>query len=81
MIIPIFAAIVRANSILDFYVTENVLTLRFILSLPVYYIWIYLIVIWAKKDKNVGRFFLLFFLIGIYTLFYFKRALKNDWIK
>ena len=38
------------------------------------------IVIWSKRDKKVGRFLALFFLPGLYTLFYYRIVLKNKWL-
>jgi hypothetical protein len=38
------------------------------------------IVIWSKRDKKVGRFLALFFLPGLYTLFYYRIVLKNNWL-
>ena len=48
-----------------------------------YFIFVFLIwdfVIWTKRDKKVGRFLALFFLPGIYTLFYYRIVLKNNWL-
>ena len=42
--------------------------------------WIWNIVIWSKRDKKIGRFFALFFLPGLYTLFYYRIVLKNNWL-
>jgi len=42
--------------------------------------WIMNFIIWFKKDRNVGRFLLLFALPGLYTPFYYSIALKNNWI-
>lgn len=42
--------------------------------------WIWNIVIWSKRDKEIRRFFALFFLPGLYTLFYYRRVLKNSWL-
>ncbi len=38
------------------------------------------IVIWSKRDKKVIRFLALFFLPGLYTLFYYPKVLKNNWL-
>jgi hypothetical protein len=42
--------------------------------------WIWNIVIWSKRDKKIGQFFALFFLPGLYTMFYYRRVLKNNWL-
>ena len=39
------------------------------------------IVIWSKRDKKVSRFFALFFLPGLYALFYYRIVLKNKWLE
>ncbi len=43
-------------------------------------LWIKCLIVWSKKDKGIGRFLLLFFLHGLYTLFYYPRAIKQNWI-
>jgi hypothetical protein len=50
------------------------------LSISVIAFGIYNIIIWSKFDKHLGRFFALFFLLGLYTPFYFKKAIKNGWV-
>ena len=42
--------------------------------------WIWNIVIWSQRDKKISRFFALIFLPGIYTLFYYRHVLKNNWL-
>ena len=42
--------------------------------------WIWNMIIWSGKDKIVGRFFALFFLPGLYNLFYYRLVLKNNWL-
>jgi len=42
--------------------------------------WIWNIIIWSKRDKKIGRFFALFFLPGLYTLFYYRHVLRNNWV-
>jgi hypothetical protein len=42
--------------------------------------WIWSMIIWGKKDKNTKRFLLLFFLVGIYALFYYRRIIMNKWL-
>ena len=42
--------------------------------------WIWLLVIWGKKDKKISRFFLLFFLNFIYSSVYYRIIVKNRWL-
>lgn len=53
--------------------------IRSFLSLPALILWISMLILWSKFDKNIGRFFMLFFLIGIYSLFYYRRAERSGW--
>ncbi len=67
-------------SIKSYILSENFSNIKTVLSLLVLTFWIYNLVIWSKHDKKIGRFLMLFFLIGIYTPFYYLIALKNKWI-
>lgn len=58
---------------------EDVLTIRLLADIPLLIFWIYCIRLWFIKDKQVKRFLLLFFFSVIYTPFYYKLALKNNW--
>jgi len=49
-------------------------------TLLVFPFWIWNIIIWSTKDKRVGQLLGLFFLNGLYTLFYFRLVLKNNWL-
>jgi hypothetical protein len=44
-------------------------------------LWIWDIIIWSKKDKKVSHFLGLFFLNGLYTLYYYRLVLKNNWLE
>jgi len=59
---------------------ETFMLWKMIVTCFVFAFWIWSIVIWSKKDKRVGRFFALFFLPGLFTLFYYKTINKNNWI-
>ena len=59
---------------------ETITTIRMLIASLVFAFWIWCLVIWSKHDKKIGRFLLLFFLIGFYTLFYYRIVLKNKWI-
>lgn len=53
---------------------------RTYVTLFVFIFLIWNIVIWSKRDKKVIRFLALFFLPGLYTLFYYPKVLKNKWL-
>jgi len=79
-VLVLIAALLRMQAFLDFvFFNQTFLNVRMILSLPIFAFWINNLIIWGKHDKHIGRFFLLFFLIGIYTPFYFRRVLRNSW--
>ena len=56
----------------------NIIILRAFSLLLLLILWIKCLVIWAKYDKNILRFFLLFFLHGFYILYYYPKLRKND---
>lgn len=60
-----------------FFYNESFINIRSILTIPVFILWINTLVMWSRNDKHVGRFLLLFFFIGIYTPFYFKKTIKK----
>ena len=43
--------------------------------------WIWSMVIWSKNDKKIIRFLALFFLPGLFTLYYFFLVIKNNWLE
>jgi hypothetical protein len=43
--------------------------------------WIWSMVIWSKNDKKIIRFFALFFLPGLFTLYYYFLVIKNKWLE
>ncbi len=78
--IIIIAALLRMQSFLDYiFFDETFINIRMILTVPIFVLWINNIIIWSKHDKHIGRFFLLFFLIGVYSPFYFRKILRNKW--
>lgn len=78
--IIIIAALLRMQSFLDYvFFDETFINIRMILTIPIFVLWVNNLIIWSKHDKHIGRFFLLFFLIGIYSPFYFRKILKNKW--
>jgi hypothetical protein len=56
-----------------------IIQIRLYLTFPILASWIWSIVICFQRDKS-ARIFALFFLAGFYTLFYYKRVMKNNWI-
>jgi len=80
IVVVILAALLRLKNLLDFvFFDETFLLIRMILTVPILVLWINNLIIWSKKDKSIMRFFLLFFLNGIYSPFYFRKILKNNW--
>ena len=77
----IIGILFKAGQYLDFvFSNEIVSTIRMIFTIPIIILWINNMIIWSRRDKHIGRFFLLFFLNGIYNVFYFRKVLKNSWI-
>lgn len=65
-----FAAILGMDAYLDLsFHNQTFNIIRSVASFFTFVFWIYLLVVWSKNDKHMGRFLLLFFLIGSYTLF------------
>ena len=78
--IIIIAAFLRMQSFLDYiFFNETFINIRMLLTVPIFVLWVNNIIIWSRHDKHVGRFFLLFFLIGVYSPFYFSKILRNKW--
>jgi len=76
----IVAALFKMESFLNYvFFNKTFLSFRFILTIPILVLWINNLIIWSKFDKHIGRFLLLFFLIGVYSPFYFRKILKNNW--
>jgi hypothetical protein len=77
----IIAAFLRMHEFLNYVFTDTTfLNFRLILGVPIIILWVYDMVKWSKHDKHIGRFLLIFFLLGIYSPFYFRRILKNNWL-
>lgn len=77
-LLPFFSHNVK---FIDFYYNSTFISsLRLFGAIPVLVLWLMCIRIWSEKDKKASRFFLLFFLIGFFTIFYFRKALKEKWI-
>ena len=80
LIIITFSIFLKSTYMLDFFNSKAFTIARFILTIPVLGFWIHNLIIWSKKDKSIGRFFLLFFFNGLYNPIYFRRILKNNWL-
>ena len=77
----IIAALLKMPSFLDYvFFNKTFLSIRFVLAIPIFVLWVNNMIIWSKFDKHMGRFFLLFLLIGIYSPFYFRKVLRNNWL-
>lgn len=68
------------HGLYDFLISDIGVSIRGLLSLMVFTIWVYLIYIWAKHDKKALRLVLLIFFSAFYIIFYYIRAVKNKWI-
>jgi len=76
----LISIVLGLDAIIGFINSEGFVYFRMILGLFVLILWLFNLYIWSKNDKALVRFFPLFFLIGIYSPFYFIKALKNRWI-
>ncbi len=77
-VLIVVAGLLKQEDIINFFFlnsTANVI--RMLFSIPVFYLWFNCLVIWSKYDKRIGQFFLLFFLIGTYSPFYFKKHIRT----
>ncbi len=76
----VFAVLFHIQSVESFIYSPIFNSIKTIISLIVLIFWIYNLILWSKYDKKIGNFLLLFFLIGIYTPFYYLKAVRNKWI-
>lgn len=76
----IISIIIGLDSVVTYINSGEFVYIRMFLGLFVLILWLFNLFIWSNNDRNLKRFFLLFFLIGIYSPFYFLKALKNKWI-
>ena len=80
LIINILSIVLGLESVNELINSKQFINFRMVLGLFTLILWIFNLLLWAKKDKMLRRFIPLFFLIGIYSPFYFIRALNNKWI-
>ncbi|WP_243347704.1 hypothetical protein [Parabacteroides sp. FAFU027] len=79
-LVVIMAAFLKSNGFCRFFLGDAFLYIHLILGLPILVLWFYSLKIWAKYDKDIEHFLLLFFFIGFYPPFYYLRMIRNNWI-
>lgn len=79
-IVAIVATLFNLKEILGFFTNETFVYVRLFISIPIFVIWVWSLIIWSKFDKSITQFLLNFFLIGHYTPFYCHKIIKNRWI-
>lgn len=80
-ILVVLAALFKFGGFVEcFFVDYSAQVIRLILAIPLFVFWIWSLIIWNKYDKSIKQFFLLFFLMALYTPFYYRRIIKNTWI-
>ncbi len=78
MQIVILIGFLTTNELIESFIFGNViLTIRTLFGYVLFSYWIYLLVLWSKYDKHIGRFFALFFLIGWYSIYYSYWLIKK----
>jgi hypothetical protein len=80
MIMVTISFLLNIDSVYNFFFSDIGSTIRGILALLSIIFWVYCISIWAKFDKKVYRLFMLIFLTNFYTIFYFRRILREGWM-
>ncbi len=80
LIINLLSIVLGLESVIELINSKQFINFRMILGLFTLVLWIFNLFLWSKKDKVLKRFIPLFFLIGIYSPFYFIKALNNKWI-
>ena len=81
-IISFLASFIFADFKLGSYLffSAEAIVFRGIAFLLLFILWIKCIVVWAKKDKDILRFLLLFFLQAFYIIYYYPKVRKNNWV-
>lgn len=64
------------NIFINIVFSENSTIIRSIFAIPIIFLWVYSLILWSKNDKRISRFFMLFFLIGIYSPFYYLKNIR-----
>jgi cytochrome c biogenesis factor len=80
LLYPVILLNIKRISAFSSLTDDYFMNIRLLLTIPVFILWIYCLIIWSKKDKVIYRFLLLLVLNGLYTPFYYYRILKNKWI-
>lgn len=65
----------------DFFISDIGSTIRGILSIMVFSLWIYCIFLWSKFDKKPLRLLLIVFLNAFFIIFYYRKAIKEGWLE
>ena len=68
------------NLLYNYWVSDESNYIKYPLDLLIISFWIYLIVIWNRYDKRVGRLVLLLILNVYFMPFYYRIATKKGWI-
>lgn len=68
------------NTILEFFNSESILQIRSLITLFILALGIRCLILWSKNDRKPSTFFVLFFLMGIYSPFYYLKAKKRGWV-
>jgi hypothetical protein len=58
--------------------SPTILNVRLLLNIPILIFWILMLRHWSKGDKKLTDFLLLFFLIGLYTVFYYRKEFRTS---
>lgn len=81
VLIPLLITVLIGNdSIYSFLTSEKGVSLRMYINIPILILWIYNIIVWSKKDKNIVQFILILLLNALYNPFYYRKAVKNKWV-
>ena len=81
ILIVLFIEMVANTQIISHFLNNGQISdYRMLLNIPILVLWIYNIIIWAKKDKKTLRLILIIFLNGFYNTIYYRMAVKKNWI-
>lgn len=80
LVFVFIAMLLKLDAVLRFVFLDNTfMNIRLVLTIPILILWVHNLIVWSRKDKNVGVFFLLFFFSAIYNPFYYNRIIKKGW--
>ena len=81
ILIMLIGFFTNSTSIENFVFGMTVNIVQSIFGFILFSYWVYLLVLWSKHDKHIGRFFALFFLIGWYSIYYSHWLLRNRFLE